>query len=343
MARGGASSSIASFFIYLLLSTHPLEAMRKYKTERAASDSADGTRQELQVALNELETGRSSNQAGGESPFFTCEGNENVFNRMTRELLKTMNAYKNPAGAGLKAMSKRASASVLLKAFKLAQTFEKAEKKNCSWLHDLPEKESTVDEIMELNKEINPCTQKAIDVLKAAPDDKEQVAVAFSMLVEGMQGQTTCRGAEPQVGDGSEDETSEGYAPAERAFESLESAVNGSSSLIALSQSISEMPEVPSVDTVGAVGFGAVMFLAVTIACITIVTTVSFVLGLVWCLLRSAMSFVSGIFSEPSKYDKFSTDKCLRMLFRRVRLMDDPTGKPRYFQICSARSLDAGL
>jgi hypothetical protein len=362
MARG-SSSSVASFFIYLLLSTHPLEAMRKYKTERIATGSdsaADSTIQELQVALQELETGSSSNmRSGSESVFFTCEKNEDAFHRMTHEILKMMHDYKNPVGAGWKAMSKRASASFLLKAFRLAQTYEKAGQKNCSWVNGFAEKESAVNEILELNKEINPCTQNAIETLKSAPDNKEDMAAAFTMLVEGMQSEqtTTCKGAEPSGGGGSEEEDDNGYEAAKNAFDSLEDAVyNGSmsSSLISLSQSVNEQesnafPAQPLLEKtqtiVGAqLGIGVVIFLFVSMVCVETVATVGFIVGFIWCLLRSAMTFVKSLFSKPYKgYGRFTCSRCLRQLWRRIRLFDEPMDKQRYWQICTSRTLQEGV
>jgi hypothetical protein len=339
------AQTFASFFAYLILSAHPLEAVRKYKAfsdAKAEVSDSHAVMQELTVALSDLDSGRmdlETNSSNGERMFHTCERTENNFFRMTQKLLDTMNEYKKPSGGLKMNLGKRVSASILLKAFKIARAYGKASEAKCAWVSEPSTKNGALDSILDLNREINPCADKAVEALRAAPGDKEGLAATLSMMVEGMQGKA-CTGEEPRTARGAnisfQNADAKADLPDEETVDSLANIANESSSLIALSQSTT-LPEFPSYDIAASMGFGAVVLLAVVIQCVVTVTVVGFIVGLIWCIVKAAMSLVVNLFKKRPEDVLLKTDFCLQMLWRRIGLLEDPTEKGRYWQYCDMR------
>jgi hypothetical protein len=238
---------------------------------------------------------------------------------MTLELFETMKDYKNGIGHGFKAMDRRTSASIMLKAFRITRNYEEALKNKCEWVNEMSaERDETKNQVIGLNKEVNPCTQKAVDVLKtAAPGNgKEEMARAFSLMIEGIQGEA-CVGAldpEQEINDDdaslvpSSQEESDNLD--DETVQSLENIANGTS-LIAVSQSLSSVSRTSSASsfvglaTIGSVGFQAIVFLYLVMNCVMTVSVAYLILRLIWCLIRTAISTIVNVFSvtkSPTRY-----------------------------------------
>jgi hypothetical protein len=336
----------------------------------AEAEVDENVMQGLEAALRDLETNEgkrdlSSSETSVTMLHFTCAKNEKKFHRRVLAVRKVMGGYmekeeRRESGAplggdtqqrmkdALSSMPRRTSAWVMLKLYKIARTYDKAKKNNCTWVEPgvtSRYKERILSEsekITNMNSKVNPCAENATTALEA-DDGPDALASALSMMVEGAEGDT-CDVTVPEsdgTNDG-EDELESGdesdvdvdsmanlgllASEGDSGFggaspSSLANKSDMSPSLLATSQSLARESSALSsgrsgfVEILGVLAIAVLTFLLAALVCIVALTIASLILGLIWCLIRSGIYWIVNKFTETKKY---GTKRCLHKLWKKV-------------------------
>lgn len=315
---------IACFNIFLLLSVHPIGAVRTLEVQDLALELSrmDSTVRDLQAALHEDQKAAASGSHGdlyiGEM-FASCDQRREDFNRRTEKVLKKVTEANSDGKVDVFEAS-----GIILTARDVAKTLEKAQSKGCTWVQDKSVNRTVLDEVVRVTAFKNPCFGKAKEVMESASkgsaqEQEAKLAQAMHVLLSskceatGTPQSAPVAAGEPAVEAlaGQLDEAADVLAEkaVDEAHQEKRSGKLGSLLELRLGlpegSSLAEMEEQGGFDEIIGKAIGFLFLLIVwALFCWFFLAAFLALLGVVMCLLKAVIVSLLNIF----KSDKWEVD-----------------------------------